>query len=189
MTHAARSEPSRSRRTPYHAPRSAEDLTEQNVRAIVELDRAARETRSAGQRIAEKVTAFCGTLRFVVIHVVWFAAWIAFNSWPGLPHPDPYPFTLLTMVVSLEAIFLSTFVLISQNQETRLSERRNALDLQINLLAEQENTKTLRMLERIAQRLGITFDDDPTLSVLERATRPERLAEQIDRVQNGQTPR
>jgi uncharacterized membrane protein len=170
----------------YHLPRSAEDLTEQNVRAIVELERTARASRSASQRIAASVAAFCGTMRFVWIHVAWFAAWVAFNSWPGLHHLDPYPFTFLTMVVSLEAIFLSTFVLISQNEETRLSERRNTLDLQINLLAEQENTKMLRMLDKIAQRLGVAPEEDPTLGVLERATRPDQLAEQIDRIQSGE---
>lgn len=156
------------------------------MRAIVELERSARASRSRGQRIAAAVASFCGTIHFAWLHALGFAAWIAMNSWPGLRHPDPYPFTLLTMVVSLEAIFLSTFVLISQNEEARLSERRNTLDLQINLLAEQENTKMLRMLEEIAQRLGVSFDDDPSLGVLERATRPDRLAEQIDRVQNDE---
>jgi uncharacterized membrane protein len=80
----------------------------------------------------------------------------------------------------LEAIFLSTFILISQNHETGLSERRNQLDLQINLLTEQENTKMLRMLERIAGKLGVRTDDDPTLQVLGQATHPEKLVEQID---------
>ena len=69
------------------------------------------------------------------------------NDLPGVPHFDPFPFTFLTLVVSLEAIFLSAFILISQNHETRLSERRNQLDLQINLLTEQENTKMLKLLE------------------------------------------
>ena len=79
----------------------------------------------------------------------------------------------------MEAIFLSTFILISQNQETRISERRNNLDLQINLLTEQENTKMLQILERIAEKVGAVIDDDPTVSVLEQATRPEKLVEQI----------
>jgi uncharacterized membrane protein len=170
----------------YHLPRSSDDLTEQNVRAIVELERTARASRSPGDRLAASVASFCGTIQFAWLHALGFAAWIVLNTWPGWHHPDPYPFTFLTMVVSLEAIFLSTFVLISQNEEARLAERRNALDLQINLLAEQENTKMLRMLDRIAGKLGVTFDDDPSLAVLERATRPDRLAEQIDRIQNDE---
>lgn len=168
----------------YHLPSGVEDLTEQNVRAIVELERTARASRSRGQRAAAAVASFCGTMHFAWLHAVGFAAWIVFNTWPGWKHPDPYPFTFLTMVVSLEAIFLSTFVLISQNEEAHLAERRNTLDLQINLLAEQENTKMLRMLDRIAAKVGVTFDDDPSLAALERATRPDRLAEQIDRIQN-----
>jgi uncharacterized membrane protein len=95
-------------------------------------------------------------------------------------HFDPYPFTFLTLVVSLEAIFLSTFILISQNHETRLSERRNQLDLQINLLTEQENTKMLKILERIADKVGASTQDDPSLQVLEQSTRPEKLVEQIE---------
>ena len=80
----------------------------------------------------------------------------------------------------MEAIFLSAFILISQNQETRLSERRNQLDLQINLLTEQENTKMLKVLERIAQKIGVSTEDDPSVQVLEQATRPEKLVEQIE---------
>ena len=82
--------------------------------------------------------------------------------------------------MSLEAIFLSAFILISQNHETRLTERRNQLDLQINLLTEQENTKMLKLLERMAQKIGVTTEDDPTVQVLEQSTRPEKLVEQIE---------
>ena len=84
-------------------------------------------------------------------------------------------------MVSLEAIFLSTFILISSNHQTRLSERRNHLDLQINLLTEQENTKMLQLLTRIADKVGVSLDDDPDIQVLEKATRPEQLIDQIDR--------
>ena len=99
---------------------------------------------------------------------------------PGIAHFDSFPFNFLTLIVSLEAIFLSTFILISQNHETRLSERRNQLDLQINLLTEQENTKMLTLLGRIAEKVGVKIDDDPTLQVLEQATRPEQLVDQIE---------
>lgn len=190
MPHANRRHAARPAARPgserYHLPRSDDDLIEQNVRAIVELERTARESRSRAQRIAAAVAAFCGTIHFAWLHAAGFAAWIVLNSGAGREAIDPYPFTFLTMVVSLEAIFLSTFVLISQNEEGRLAERRNTLDLQINLLAEQENTKMLRMLDRIAAKLGVSVDDDLSLEALERATRPDRLAEQIDRVQNDE---
>ena len=86
----------------------------------------------------------------------------------------------MTLTVSLEAI-LSAFILISQNEETRVADRRNALDLQVNLLSEQENTKMLKMLAAIGKKLDITFDDDPSLQALQEATRPSALARQIDR--------
>jgi uncharacterized membrane protein len=181
MASATSSDPVKGGYRGYRSAASADDLTEKNVRAIVELERAAKRNRSVSQRVAHSVAAFCGTMAFFWIHVAWFAGWILFNTVHGVRHLDPFPFTFLTLLVSLEAIFLSTFILISQNEETRLAERRNALDLQINLLTEQENTKMLQMLAAIGARLKVRFDDDPALSVLEQATHPKKLAEQIDR--------
>lgn len=167
--------------TNYHEASSVDDLTEKNVRAILRLERSARASLSPSVRVANSVASFCGTINFIWLHIAWFGTWIVLNAVPGLPHFDPFPFTFLTLVVSLEAIFLATFILISQNEENRVTERRNALDLQINLLTEQENTKMLRMLDAIATKLGVALEDDPTLSVLEQSTRPEKLAEQIER--------
>jgi uncharacterized membrane protein len=119
------------------------------------------------------------------LHVVWFTAWIAINVSPGIGHFDPFPFTFLTLVVSLEAIFLSSFILISQKRAALISERRNQLDLQINLLTEQENTRMLKVLGAIATKLGVSVSDDPSTEVLEQATRPDKLVEQIDRAQQA----
>lgn len=96
---------------------------------------------------------------FVYVHIVWFGGWIIINTIFTTLQFDPFPYTFLTLVVSLEAIFLSTFILISQNQETRLTEHRNHLDLQINMLAEKENTKMLQLLQRVAVKVGIPDDD------------------------------
>ena len=107
-----------------------------------------------------------GTATFAIAHLVWFAGWILVNlGWVhGIRPFDPFPFSLLTMVVSLEAILLSIWILISQNQMTRQADRRTHLDLRVNLLAEQESTATLRLLERIAERLGVdaTQEADPS---------------------------
>lgn len=165
----------------HHAPRTAEALTDRNVRTIVDLERSARSTRGAADRLADFIARFCGTMTFAWVHVAWFAAWILFNAWPAIHHPDPYPFTFLTLVVSLEAIFLSTFILISQNQENRITERRGQLDLQVNLLSEQENTKMLRMLQSIGEKVGADVSGDPELAVLAESMRPENLVEQIER--------
>jgi len=164
----------------YRKSETGEDVTRQNVLAMRQLEEAAMAKRTGADRVAAAIARFCGQMTFVWIHVVLFAAWIGYNTLPWFKQFDPYPYTFLTLVVSLEAIFLSTFILISQNYDMRISERRNQLDLQINLLAEQENTKALQMLERIAKKVGANIGDDPQVRALEEATRPESLIEQID---------
>jgi uncharacterized membrane protein len=164
----------------YHAPHSVEQLTEQNVSTILELERAALAQRCRADVIADFIAAFCGSMKFLVVHVLWYGGWILWNTLSPVQRFDPYPFAFLTLIVSLEAIFLSTFILISGNRKARLDERRNHLDLQIDLLSEQENTKMLSLLKEIAQKHGIDPDRDPSLTILEQATRPEKLIEQID---------
>jgi uncharacterized membrane protein len=175
---------------PHRKPRAVSDVTRENVRAMRKLDELAVANRGFADQVAEFVARFCGSIVFVWIHVGLFAGWILWNVLPGMPHFDPYPFTFLTLCVSLEAIFLSSFILISQNYEMRVSDRRSQLDLQINLLAEQENTKMLQLLERIARHVGAAQEDDAEVRALEEATRPETLARQIDeayRQQAGQS--
>ena len=165
---------------------NADDLTRENVRSMRRLEETAMANRSRADRIAAFVATFCGSMPFVWLHVAAFGCWIVLNTWPGLAHWDPYPFTFLTLVVSLEAIFLASFILISQNYEMRISDRRNQLDLQINLLAEQENTKMLQMLERIAKKVGADTAD-PEVRILEQSTDPEKLVTQIEQAQH-ETP-
>jgi uncharacterized membrane protein len=166
----------------YNRPRTLDELTDRNVCALAELEKAAKGSAGVGERLAVRVAAFCGTIGFVWFHVVWFGAWIFSNTSSLFAnHPDPFPFTFLTLVVSLEAIFLSAFILISQNQETRVAERRSHLDLQINLLTEQENTNMLLILKSIAAKVGAGIAEVPDVDVLERPTRPERLLDQIDK--------
>ena len=164
----------------YRKSETGDDVTRQNVLAMRQLEDAAMARRTVADRVAAAIARFCGSITFVWIHVVVFAGWIGYNTLPWFKAFDPYPFTFLTLVVSLEAIFLSTFILISQNYDMRVAERRNQLDLQINLLAEQENTKALQILERIAKKVGANVNDDPQVRALEEATRPEALVEQIE---------
>jgi uncharacterized membrane protein len=159
--------------------KSAEELTEQNVDKVSQLEESARLCRTSADRLAEAIANFCGSMTFVWVHVVWFGGWIVLNLIPGVPHFDQFPFTFLTLVVSLEAIFLSTFILISQNLETRISERRSHLDLQLNMLSEQENTKMITILQAIAEKVGADVSHDPHLAALSEDTVPERLVEQI----------
>jgi len=164
----------------------ADDLTRENVQSMRRVEEMALANRSRADRMAAFIAGFCGSMPFVWLHVAGFGCWIAFNAWPGQPHFDPYPFTFLTLVVSLEAIFLSSFILISQNYELRISDRRNQLDLQINLLTEQENTKMIQMLERIAKKVGADVAD-PDVRILKEDTDPEKLVAQIEQAQSEKT--
>ncbi|MES2192595.1 MAG: DUF1003 domain-containing protein [Pseudomonadota bacterium] len=166
----------------------ADDLTRENVQSMRRVEEAALANRSRADRMAAFIAGFCGSMTFVWLHVAAFSMWIVFNAFPGLNHFDPYPFTFLTLVVSLEAIFLSSFILISQNYELRISERRNQLDLQINLLTEQENTKMLQLLERIASKVGADDPDDTDLRILKENTDPEKLISQIEQAQRATAP-
>ena len=160
--------------------RTVDELTEQNIETVSKLEAAAREQKTTADRIAAVIAGFCGSMSFVWVHVVWFSGWILLNSIPGIRHIDPFPFTFLTFVASLEAIFLSTFILISQNLETRVTERRSHLDLQLNMLSEQENTKMIAILIAIAEKVGADLSHDPHLEALSEDTMPERLIEQIE---------
>jgi uncharacterized membrane protein len=162
---------------------SLNELTQRNVKIVAQLEKSANAERTPTDRLADSISAFVGSMNFVYIHIVWFGAWIAFFTLPFLPKAwrvDPFPFTFLTFVVSLEAIFLSTFILISQNHEERVARRRNHLDLQINLLSEQENSQILKMLDALHRAMNISAD--PETKALQEATRPDAMVEQIKRV-------
>lgn len=167
--------------TTYHKPSSAEELTRNNVETISKLEHAASAKRTRGDVIADTIAGFCGRMIFVWVHIVWFGIWIPVNTLPHIKHFDPFPFQFLTLVVSLEAIFLTTFVMISQNRQGKIADRRNHLDLQINLLAEQENSKMLSMLEAIMKHLDVP-EEDPEVRILEEVTRPDKMMEQIQQV-------
>ena len=153
-----------------------------NVRQIARLEEQQLHARSASERIAGAVTRVAGTAIFAVAHLVWFASWILINSGrvARIKPFDPFPFNLLTLIVSLEAIFLSLWILISQNQMTRQADRRAHLDLQINLLAEQESTATLRAVHGIAQHLGVDPATYLTDASLAEETDVEHLASRMD---------
>jgi uncharacterized membrane protein len=161
-------------------PQSLAAVMRKNVEIIGELEKAADAQRTPADRTADAISRFAGSMSFVVLHVIGFGLWIAFNSLPVVPSAwqiDPYPFTFLTFMVSLEAIFLSTFILISQNHEERLAQRRAHLDLQINLLSEQENSLMLKMLESIERKLQIPSEHKA--SALEEETKPEQIVQEI----------
>ena len=130
---------------------------DENIEAIKAWQRASTHQRSRVEHISDQITKFIGGGPSLLFHFAWFTFWILANLelLPGLTAFDPFPFQLLTMTVSLEAIFLSLFVLASQNRMTHEADKRANLDLQINLLAEREMTAVLRLLQDIARHLDV----------------------------------
>ena len=154
--------------------------TIEELRAIEARDRA---TMSAPNRIAALVSRRSGSLLFAVIHVIWFSAWLAMNipDWPL--RFDPFPFGLLTTIVSLEAILLSVFILMSENRQVERDERQAKVDLEVNLVAEREVTKVISLLTAIHHHLGIPLDDEE----VEQMHEPTRVGELVEAVE-GLTP-
>src|SRR4051812_41333801 len=165
------------------------EIVRKNTAAILEMQRKMTEARTLPGRIADAVTDFSGSMAFVYFHIIWFGLWILLNIGllhiPHLSEFDPFPFSFLTMVVSLEAIFLSTFVLISQNRLSAASEKRSELDLQVNLLAEQKATKVLEMLDQITTQLDsvgkrFNFQPDPEVQALKVSPEPQEVLQVIE---------
>ena len=117
-------------------PARVPDPAARNIETIAALEREALHDRSRLDRLTDAVTAAAGSPLFIIAHAIWFATWIAVNVMGAHPF-DPYPFGLLMLAVSLEAIFLSAAVLMTQNRMQRQADKRAHLDLQVNLLAEQ----------------------------------------------------
>ena len=151
-----------------------------NIEAVAKLEEDFNRNRSVADRIADAVGGFSGSLKFVVLHVVIYGLWILINLGriPGIAPFDRFPFLLLSVVVSLEAIFLSTFVLMKQNRMSRRADQRANLDLQINLLAEREMTLVLQMLQRISTRLGVRLSG-AEIEELSEHTSVEALAGEL----------
>lgn len=151
-----------------------------NIEAIAKLEESFNSSRSWHERVIDAIGDFSGSLSFVILHALVYGSWIGANlGWiPGVPRFDPYPFMLLSVVVSVEAIFLSTFVLIKQNRMSQRADQRAHLDLQINLLAEREMTIMLQMLQRISTRLGVRLSGEE-IEELSEETSVEALANQL----------
>jgi uncharacterized membrane protein len=157
------------------------DALERNIETILELRRDADRRRSLQDRVADAITDFAGSMAFLYAHVVWFGLWVAINKgWiHAVPPFDPYPFNFLTMVVSLEAIFLSTLVMISQNRSAAASDERADLDLQIDMLGEYEITKILQVITAIGRKLEVEGCEDAELLQLEKTVMPAEVLKEM----------
>jgi uncharacterized membrane protein len=153
----------------------------QNIRTICELEQKALDQRSWGERLGDGISHYAGRAWFIGLHFLWFATWIVLNAGvvPRVPEFDPYPYPFLTFVVSLEAIFLSLFILMSQNRAARQADQRAHLDLQINLLAEVESTRLLEMLKALCDHHGLSAGLSPDIQQLARPTEPKTLVNEL----------
>ncbi|RWM73003.1 MULTISPECIES: DUF1003 domain-containing protein [Mesorhizobium] len=174
------------------APQSADmqSVLHNNIQALVDHRREQEQRRAFQDRIAGVISRFAGSMAFVYLHLSILIVWVVLNlgAIPAIPPWDP-SFVILAMVASVEAIFLSTFVLINQNRMAELSERRAELDLQISLLNEHETTRLIEMMSALTERLKVPTPADDELPQLAQNVDPQAVMSQIERVSENQTKR
>ena len=176
-------------RSPSTSPPQPSGFTsvlERNIKALKAKRQEEERKATLQERIAETITRFTGSMTFVYVHLALVAGWVAANLGliPGVPAFDP-TFVILATFASVEAIFLSTFVLISQNRASAEAERRSELDLQTNLLSEHEITRLLSLTKAIAQHMGVREAEDPSLQELERHVAPEKVLDKLAEEEGG----
>ena len=161
-------------------PRDMSGALGRNISALAERRRQEAGGATRQEKLAEAITSFTGSMTFVYIHLVAYSAWILANLGviPGIPKFDP-SFVILAMEASVEAIFLSTFVLISQNRTAKAADKRADLDLHINLLAEHELTKLTEVVTAMAAKMGVEFGR-AEMAEVERDVAPEAVLDAID---------
>lgn len=157
---------------------------EKNINTVAHLERQFLEERTPVERLGDAIGSFVGTMTFVALHALWFAAWFVINVGlvPSIRPFDPYPFILLSVCVSVEAVLLTTFVLMKQNRMSKRADQRNQLALQVEMLAEREATKTLQMLRAICEHLGLEEQArEPETKQLSEETAVDMLARELKR--------
>jgi len=155
--------------------------TARNIESILKLEKDDQAELTGLHRLSHHVGWFVGTIYFLIAQCVFALVWVLLNAGPWQVGPafDPYPFPLLSTVLAMEAVLLTSFVLIRQSAINRQSERRNHLDLQINLLAEEEVTYLLKLVRGIASKLDIDLQAGPQSEGLAKATPVESIARDL----------
>lgn len=160
-------------------------VVERNIKALLERRKQENESKSGEEKVADAITSFAGSMLFVYIHLALFGTWIVWNlGWLGLK-PFDKSLVVLAMLASVEAIFLSTFVLISQNRANEQADRRSDLDLQVSLLAEHEITRLISLVTAIAQKMDIEHGYHPELDELGKDVYPEKVMDTMDKHQQN----
>jgi uncharacterized membrane protein len=168
-------------RPPELSSQATVESARKNIETVVRLEQAATESRSLGERVSDLFTRFMGTMSFVVFHLLLFAFWFSVNlGWTPLKPFDPFPFGILTLIVSAEGVLLAIFVLVSQNRMGRQANQRAHLNLQIDLLAEQETTKLLQKVQALLDHFDIEQSpNDREVEHLSQETHVEALVGEI----------
>lgn len=158
------------------------EKTQQRKEIVESFKARSDRNRNWSERLADNLSAIFGSVEFILLNALWFGGWIAWNTnlIPGVVPFDPFPFGLLTTAVSLEAIFLSLFILVTQNRASKVEDVREEVDLNINLLTEQEVTKLLHMVDDIHRHLGLTTKRDHQLENLKKTTSVRKIEADIE---------
>jgi uncharacterized membrane protein len=167
-----------------HANRTAHMATivERNIAALLQRQKKEDARKKLEERLADRVTRFTGSMIFVYLHLLIFGIWIVWNlGWLGL-RPFDESFVVLAMFASVEAIFLSTFVLISQNRMNLQADKRAELDLQVSLLAEHEITRLIVLVTAMARKMGIEDAFDAEIDELSKDVHPEKVMDTIEKI-------
>jgi len=163
-----------------------DDVTEKNIKTAEKIEDEHKNERSRGQKIADGFAVAVGSWTFIIIQSLILFSWIvanvyfAKNAHAGIKPWDAYPFILLNLALSFQAAYTGPILLMSSNRQTKLSEERKSLDMQVNLLAEEESTLTLKILCRMAEKLGVELDDDSIdIEALQKKVRVEKIQKKI----------
>ncbi|MBV9671384.1 MAG: DUF1003 domain-containing protein [Verrucomicrobia bacterium] len=155
-------------------------VLDRNIDTLLQKRKNEERRANIQIKVADAITRFAGSMAFVYIHAIWFSVWTIINvGWTGLRPFDP-TFVVLGTLASVEAIFLSTFILISQNRMSAMEATRADLNLQISLLSEHEVTRLLQLISRIAEKLGIEESKSSDLAELKRDVAPEKVLDRIE---------
>jgi uncharacterized membrane protein len=143
-------------------PDAAPASIAENIDEIIRVEKDALERRSRAEAVVDAIGGFVGTPRFVVLQVVAFMVWVTVNSvkFPGIVAFDPFPFPLLSAITAFEAVLIAAFVLMKQNRISVIVDRRDHLDLQVNLRTERQATQIIQMLDRLSAHVGFEHDHD-----------------------------
>ena len=161
------------------------NVVHRNIDALMAVRRREEERKTPSDRFADAVTTFAGSMWGIYVHAILFGGWLILNSGkvPGVKPWDPFPFVMLAMWASVEAIFLSTFILISQNRMQKMADRRAELDLQISLLTEHELTRAIHLIDDVARRMGVARPPEHELDDIKKDVNPQKVAEEIERAE------